>query len=115
MPTVPAITECITYWDHYANGIPKEAPEEALKNAFGWTQYDGPGDELLGDPVTALELGSSRGYAVAALAAKGIDATGIDLSPVRNPQFPCPAADHHAIVGGLYGLRTSAMRLRITG
>ncbi|WP_346434192.1 class I SAM-dependent methyltransferase [Nonomuraea composti] len=56
-----------------------------LKNAFGWTQYEGhgPGDELLGDPATALELGSSRGHAVAALATKGIDATGVDLSPVQ--------------------------------
>jgi hypothetical protein len=54
-----------------------------LNNAFGRTQYEGhgPGDELLGDPATALELGSSRRYAVAALATKGIDATRVDLSP----------------------------------
>ncbi|MFI6326534.1 class I SAM-dependent methyltransferase [Nonomuraea sp. NPDC050556] len=79
------ITDCTAYWDHYANGIAGDTPEEALKNAFGWTQYDGhgPGDELLGDPATALELGFGRGHAVAALATKGVEATGVDLSPVQ--------------------------------
>ncbi|WP_245642600.1 class I SAM-dependent methyltransferase, partial [Nonomuraea candida] len=33
--------------------------------------------------TTALELGCSRGHAVAALATKGISATGVDLSPVQ--------------------------------
>lgn len=79
-----AITDRNAYWDHYAVGAAKTqiAPEEALKNAFGWTQYEGHGlgDELLGDPETALELGFGRGYAVAALAIKGIQATGVDLS-----------------------------------
>lgn len=80
------ITDHAGYWDHYAGGVGQEA--EALKNAFGWTQYDGhgPGDELLGDPVTAAELGSGRGNAVAALASKGIEATGIDISPVQCEQ-----------------------------
>ncbi|WP_344496026.1 hypothetical protein [Nonomuraea monospora] len=72
MPTEPAaITDRVAYWDRYATGIRKtDTPQAALKNAFGWTQYEGhgPGDELLGDPGTALELGSSRGHAVAALA-----------------------------------------------
>jgi SAM-dependent methyltransferase len=82
---MPRITDRTDYWNHYAAGVTVETPEEALKNAFGWTQYDahGPGDELLGDPMTALELGSGRGNAVAALATKGIDATGIDLSPAQ--------------------------------
>ncbi|TYK52814.1 class I SAM-dependent methyltransferase [Actinomadura decatromicini] len=77
------------YWDRYAERQEEaSSPEEALKNAFGWTQYPGhgPGDELLGDPVTALELGFGRGDAVAALAAKGIAATGLDLSPVQCDQ-----------------------------
>ncbi|MFG1949304.1 class I SAM-dependent methyltransferase [Nonomuraea sp. NPDC048826] len=85
-PDRPAVTDRVAYWDRYATGIRKtDAPQTALKNAFGWTQYEGhgPGDELLGDPATALELGSSRGHAVAALATKGIDATGVDLSPVQ--------------------------------
>lgn len=82
---MPVITDCTDYWDHYASGVTPETSEEALKNAFGWTQYDGhgPGDELLGDPLTALELGSGRGNAVASLATKGIDATGIDISPAQ--------------------------------
>jgi SAM-dependent methyltransferase len=60
-------------------------PEAALKNAFGWCQYDGhgPGDEVLGDPLATLELGPGRGNAVAALATKGITATGVDISPVQ--------------------------------
>lgn len=80
-----AITDYTGYWDRYAAGVTEETPEKALKNAFGWTQYDGhgPGDELLADPATALELGSGRGNAVAALATKGIDATGIDISSAQ--------------------------------
>ncbi|WP_084959975.1 class I SAM-dependent methyltransferase [Thermoactinospora rubra] len=80
-----AITDHAAYWDHYAAGMPARTPEEALKTAFCWTQYEGhgPGDELLGDPATALELGFGRGNAVAALASKGVDATGIDLSQVQ--------------------------------
>lgn len=82
---MPVITDQTGYWDHYAAGVSDETPEEALKNAFGWTQYDGhgPGDELLGEPLTTLELGSGRGNAVAALATKGVDATGIDISPAQ--------------------------------
>lgn len=82
---MPVITDQTGYWDHYATGVQDETPEAALKNAFGWTQYNGhgPGDELLGEPLTALELGSGRGNAVAALATKGIDTTGIDISPAQ--------------------------------
>lgn len=83
--TLPAAVVKATCWDHYAEGVVNETPEKALKNAFGWMQYEGhgPGDELLGEPLTTLELGSGRGNAVAALAAKGIDATGIDISPAQ--------------------------------
>lgn len=82
---MPVIADQAGYWDHYAKGVSEEAREDALKNAFGWTQYEGhgPGDELLGDPVTALELGSGSGNAVAALATKGVEATGLDISPVQ--------------------------------
>jgi hypothetical protein len=82
---MPLITDPVGYWDHYAAGVAHETPEEALKNAFGWTQYEdhGPGDELFGEPLAALELGSGRGNAVAALATKDIDATGIDISPAQ--------------------------------
>lgn len=81
----PTITDQPTYWDHYAEGLADQPLDEALKNAFGWTQYPGhgPGDELLGDAATALELGSGRGDAVAALATKGLNATGLDISPIQ--------------------------------
>ncbi|MGI8313409.1 class I SAM-dependent methyltransferase [Saccharopolyspora hattusasensis] len=84
------ISDRVGYWDHYAAGVAGQDQQKALKEAFGWTQYEGhgPGDELLGDPLTALELGSGRGNAVAALALKGIDTTGIDLSPGQ-----CDAAE----------------------
>lgn len=74
-----------SFWDHYADGVRDETPEEAIKNAFGWTQYEGhgPGEELLGDPLTTLELGCGRGNAVAALAMKGVEAIGVDVSPVQ--------------------------------
>ncbi|WP_369228916.1 trans-aconitate 2-methyltransferase [Streptomyces sp. R21] len=79
------ITDHTSYWDHYAQGVADESREEALAAAFGWTQYDGhgPGAELLGQPHTALELGFGRGNAVAALAANGVQAHGIDLSSVQ--------------------------------
>jgi SAM-dependent methyltransferase len=88
---MPTIHDYTGYWDHYADRIVaghEETPEGALKNAFGWTQYEGhgPGDELLGDPINALELGFGRGNAVAALATQGIDATGIDISRVQVDQ-----------------------------
>ncbi|MFA1546491.1 class I SAM-dependent methyltransferase [Actinomadura chokoriensis] len=81
----PTITDQTSYWDHYAERAADQPREEALKNAFGWTQYPGhgPGDDLLGDPATTLELGSGRGDAVAALATKGITATGLDISPAQ--------------------------------
>jgi len=66
----PTITDPAGYWDRYGRGVTDETPEAALKNAFGWCQYDGhgPGDEVLGDPQTTLELGPGRGDAVGALA-----------------------------------------------
>jgi SAM-dependent methyltransferase len=84
MPPI-LIADQADYWDHYGRGVTADTTEEAIKNAFGWTQYEGhgPGDELLGDPLTSLELGSGHGNAVAALASKGIDAAGIDISPAQ--------------------------------
>lgn len=97
---MPIITDCVGYWDHYADGVTDETAEEAIKNAFGWTQYEGhgPGDELLGDPISTLELGCGRGNAVAALALKGIDATGVDVSPAQ-------CQDAHRRWGQLPGAR----------
>lgn len=76
------VTDLTTYWDRYAAQLPAPSREDALKGALRWCQYDdhGPGAELLGAPESTLELGCGRGDAVAALAATGVQATGVDLS-----------------------------------
>jgi SAM-dependent methyltransferase len=67
-------------WDTYA--------ESAFKNdaepTFCWTQYagHGPGPELLGAPRRVLEIGCGTGRALAYLAGQGIEAHGVDLSPI---------------------------------
>ncbi|MEI5524407.1 class I SAM-dependent methyltransferase [Streptomyces brasiliscabiei] len=72
-----------TYWNRYGAGVKDVEP--AQPPAFGWTQYDGhgPGEELLEQPDSALELGFGRGSDVAYLANKGVRATGVDISPVQ--------------------------------
>ncbi|MCY0949037.1 class I SAM-dependent methyltransferase [Streptomyces sp. H27-S2] len=53
---------------------------------FRWTQYADhpadPGPSLLGDPATALEIGSGTGRSAAYLCGNGVKVTGVDLSPV---------------------------------
>ncbi|GAB2923186.1 class I SAM-dependent methyltransferase [Streptomyces mayteni] len=76
-----------SYWDRYAAGAVAKigSVSDATDKGFGWTQYDhhGPAEELLCQPENALELGCGSGDEVAYLARKGVDATGIDLSPVQ--------------------------------
>lgn len=98
-------TDIPSYWDRYAQGVTPEDPEEALATALEWTQYPGhgPGFELLGEPASALELGAGRGNAVAALASRGVRATGVDVSPVavehaRHQWAHLGAEFHHADV-----------------
>ncbi|MFF2656092.1 class I SAM-dependent methyltransferase [Kitasatospora sp. NPDC058032] len=69
-------------WDTYAAGIKDEVFEAGP--VFRWTQYagHGPGAELLGSPDSALEIGCGTGRAMAALAGRGVEVTGVDLSPV---------------------------------
>ncbi|RSN60665.1 SAM-dependent methyltransferase [Amycolatopsis sp. WAC 04182] len=76
------------YWDRYASHAVNTGADLASAEPFGWTQYPshGPGPELLGQPRTALELGCGDGDAVAALAMRGVDATGVDLSGVQYEQ-----------------------------
>ncbi|MGW1072289.1 class I SAM-dependent methyltransferase [Streptomyces sp. NPDC002537] len=75
------------YWDRYAAGAVRKigSVDESVEKGFGWTQYDhhGPAEELLCQPGKTLELGCGCGDNVAYLARKGIDATGIDLSPAQ--------------------------------
>ncbi|KOX16951.1 bifunctional 2-polyprenyl-6-hydroxyphenol methylase/3-demethylubiquinol 3-O-methyltransferase UbiG [Nocardiopsis sp. NRRL B-16309] len=81
-------TDIPGYWDRYAQGVAPPDSEEESAPVFEWTQYPGhgPGAELLGEPAYALELGSGRGEAVAALASTGVMATGVDISPVQVDQ-----------------------------
>ncbi|MFW6691590.1 class I SAM-dependent methyltransferase [Streptomyces sp. MAR4 CNX-425] len=86
-------------WDAYAESVTKDITEPVLN----WTQYagHGPGPELLGDPKTALEIGCGTGRAAVHLASRGVEVTGLDLSPVmvkqitahwagrRVPEFVC--------------------------
>ncbi|MGI5405227.1 class I SAM-dependent methyltransferase [Streptomyces chartreusis] len=67
-------------WDTYAESAFK--PE--AQPGFRWTQYKdhGPGPEILGEPQKTLEIGCGTGRAVAYLAQRGVEAHGLDLSPV---------------------------------
>ena len=74
-------------WDTYS----KQRPERRAMNGrgettwFNWTQYadHGPGAELLGLPAggSVLDLGCGKGGNAAHLAALGMNAVGIDISP----------------------------------
>ncbi|NGO81653.1 class I SAM-dependent methyltransferase [Streptomyces sp. YC504] len=71
-------------WNRYA-AAPKNNTGADREPVFEWTQWGsahGPGIELLGAPVTVLDLGSGPGREAAYLAARGMEVTGIDLSPV---------------------------------
>ncbi|MFF3751072.1 class I SAM-dependent methyltransferase [Streptomyces sp. NPDC002018] len=80
MPAHHDIAAETELWDAYA----ASAFQEDVEPSFGWTQYagHGPGPELLGDPGSVLEIGCGTGRALAHLARRGIDARGVDLSPV---------------------------------
>ncbi|MER7174458.1 class I SAM-dependent methyltransferase [Streptomyces mesophilus] len=71
-------------WDRYA-AAPKNDTRVDSEPVFEWTQWGsahGPDIELLGEPATVLDLGSGPGREAAYLAARGMEVTGIDLSPV---------------------------------
>lgn len=70
-------------WNTYAESTRDKVFEDE-ELTFCWTQYaaHGPGPEILGAPETVLEIGCGTGRHLAFLAAKGIKATGLDLSPV---------------------------------
>ncbi|TMU94743.1 class I SAM-dependent methyltransferase [Streptomyces sp. DASNCL29] len=73
------------YWDTY-----KPYREEGEQPApdvetFAWTQYDGhgPGEEFLGSPRTALELGCAEGKEAVYLARTGVAVTALDFSAAQ--------------------------------
>ncbi len=74
-------------WDTYAQQRPERRPVNARGETtwFNWTQYEdhGPGAELLGVAAGArvLDLGCGKGGNAAHLAAIGMRAVGIDVSP----------------------------------
>ncbi|MCS0602190.1 class I SAM-dependent methyltransferase [Streptomyces sp. LP11] len=80
MPVPHDIAAETELWDTYAESAFKDDAEPA----FGWTQYagHGPGPELLGAPGRVLEIGCGTGRALARLAGQGVEAYGVDLSPV---------------------------------
>ncbi|KPI06860.1 hypothetical protein OK074_4041 [Actinobacteria bacterium OK074] len=69
-------------WDTYAESAWKNLAD--AQPVFRWTQYQhhGPGPELLGEPESALEIGCGTGRALAFLAQQGVNARGVDMSPV---------------------------------
>lgn len=85
MPVPHDITAETELWDTYAGSAFKDDAEPA----FCWTQYagHGPGPELLGSPRKVLEVGCGTGRALAYLARQGVEAHGVDLSPVMVKQI----------------------------
>ncbi|MGW2706561.1 class I SAM-dependent methyltransferase [Streptomyces sp. NPDC001340] len=80
MPVPHDIAAETELWDTYA----ESAFTDDAEPTFCWTQYagHGPGPELLGSPRRVLEIGCGTGRALAFLAQQGIEAHGVDLSPV---------------------------------
>ncbi|GAA2639658.1 hypothetical protein GCM10010425_49900 [Streptomyces spororaveus] len=73
-------------WDTFADGAWKDPSNS--DPVLRWTQYTDhpadPGMEILGNPATALEIGSGTGTgrAAAYLAKQGVKVTAVDLSPI---------------------------------
>ncbi|MEU3340416.1 class I SAM-dependent methyltransferase [Streptomyces sp. NPDC006668] len=80
MPVPHDIAAETELWDTFAESAFKQDAEPT----FCWTQYagHGPGPELLGGPRRVLEIGCGTGRALAFLAGQGVEAHGVDLSPV---------------------------------
>jgi SAM-dependent methyltransferase len=68
-------------WDIWVEAALDKRPEPLTR--MRWTQYSdhGPGHELLGDAERVLELGFGTGRHLMFLAGRGLDVTGVDLSP----------------------------------
>jgi SAM-dependent methyltransferase len=83
------VTDTAMAWDTYSRQRPERRPTNARGETtwFNWTQYTdhGPGAELLGLPggSRVLDLGCGKGGNAAHLAALGMDAVGVDVSPVQ--------------------------------
>lgn len=73
------------YWDKYKPRTGQGTQPAPRADRFEWTQYPGhgPGAEVLGSPLHALELGPAEGKEAAHLARRGVEVTGVDFSPVQ--------------------------------
>ena len=73
------------YWDLYKPHKGEGEQPRPDTSRFEWTQYEGhgPGAELLGMPLRALDLGPAEGRKAAHLAGRGVAVTGVDLSAVQ--------------------------------
>ncbi|MEU8571224.1 class I SAM-dependent methyltransferase [Streptomyces pathocidini] len=96
MPSAQNLPE---YWGTYRRSDSGEGVCALAAAAFEWTQHPGhgPGVEFLGDPRTALELGSGEAREAAYLARRGVEVTALDFSA---PQVE-RARDQWAGVPGL--------------
>ncbi|MFF8013653.1 methyltransferase domain-containing protein [Streptomyces sp. NPDC007929] len=83
------MTDTAIAWDTYSRQRPERRPVNARGETpwFNWTQYPdhGPGAELLRLPPggLSLDLGCGKGGNAAHLAAIGMRAVGIDVSPAQ--------------------------------
>lgn len=81
------MTDTAIAWDTYSRQRPERRPTNARGETtwFNWTQYPdhGPGVELLELPAggRVLDLGCGKGGNAAHLAAIGMRAVGVDVSP----------------------------------
>jgi SAM-dependent methyltransferase len=73
------------YWDTYKPHNGEGEPPPPKVDSFEWTQHPGhgPGHGFLGQPRTALELGSAEGREAVYLARKGVEVTALDFSPAQ--------------------------------
>lgn len=73
------------YWDTYKPHKGEGEPPPPQVDSFEWTQHPGhgPGAGFLGEPRTALELGSAEGREAVYLARRGVEVTALDLSPAQ--------------------------------
>lgn len=86
MPALHNLDHERELWDTFASNTANTVNED--EPVLCWTQYagHGPGPEILGSPESALEIGCGTGRAAAFLAQRGVEVTGVDLSPVAVEQ-----------------------------
>lgn len=106
------MTDTAIAWDTYAGQRPERRPTNARGETtwFNWTQYEdhGPGAELLGlrGGGRVLDLGCGKGGNAAHLAALGMRAVGVDISPRQL----AAARERWGQTPGLELLRAEAVR-----